>query len=128
MDIEASSAETFENGVANDTDGGAFRVVLRSREGLDVGDNSLIARVGFHDAHDPDDPGRGIPNADVQLDAYLNGGQSFVGDLKGTYIGDGCYEISGIDLEQAGIWRFEFSIAFGATIDESVAFVFSIPE
>lgn len=128
QDTAALNARTFENGVSSDTDGGAFRVVLTSREGLDVGENSVIARVGFHDAHDPDDPGKGIPGADVRLDAYMPGGHGFVGNLPGTYLGDGRYEISGLELDRAGIWRFEFSIAVGATIDESVAFVFSVAE
>lgn len=101
-------------------------MILTSREGLDVGENSVIARVGFHDAHDPEDPGVGIPSADVRLDAYMPGGQGFVSDLQGSYLGDGRYEISGLDLDEAGIWRFEFSIAVGATIDESVAFVFLV--
>ncbi|KIG15986.1 hypothetical protein DB30_05040 [Enhygromyxa salina] len=128
QDLEASRAEVFEDGVAKDTEGGAFRVMLFSREGLEVGDNSLIAHVGFHDPHDPTDPGVGIPDADVLLDAYMPSGAGFVGDLEGRYLGDGRYEITGLELSEPGIWRLELSIAVGATIDESVHFVFSVPE
>ncbi|WP_106093093.1 hypothetical protein [Enhygromyxa salina] len=128
QDIAARNAELFEDGVAKDTEGGAFRVVLSSRDGLEVGENSLVARVGFHDAHDPEDPGVGIPGADVQLDAYMADGSGVVSDLRGQYLGDGRYEIIGLELSEPGIWRFELSIAVGATIDESVAFVFSVPD
>jgi hypothetical protein len=127
-DIVAVDAEPFESGVTKDTEGGAFRVILTSHEGLERGRNSLIARVGFHDAHDPDDPGVGIPGADLQLDAYMPESEGSISGLRGSYLGDGRYEITGLELEEAGIWRFEFSIAVGATIDESVAFVFFVPE
>jgi hypothetical protein len=126
--VDAEHAEPFESGVTKDTEGGVFRVILTSRDGLELGPNRLIARVGFHDAHDPEDAGVGIPGADLRLDAYLPGSEGSVSGLPGRYLGDGRYEIAGLDLDEAGVWRFEFSIAVGATIDESVAFVFFIPE
>jgi hypothetical protein len=121
-------AAPFEDGVSEDTEGGAFRVVLSSRQGLSVGENNLVTRVGFHDPNDPLDPGRGIPGADVRLDAFTADGESHVSDLQGSYLGDGRYEFSDLVLDRPGVWRFEFSIAVGETIDESVAFAFEISD
>lgn len=125
LELEAAP---FEDGAVKDTEGGAFRVVLTSREGLAVGENNLIARVGFHDPDDPLDPGRGIPGADLRLDAIHVDGEGFVGDLQGSYLGDGRYELNDLVLDRPGVWRFEFSVAVGETIDESVAFVFEISD
>ena len=81
-------AQSFESGVAKDTEGGAFRVMLLSREGLGTGANDLIARVGFHDPADPMAPGAGIPGATVRLDAYQVDGSAHLRDLEPSYIGD----------------------------------------
>ncbi|PRP92150.1 hypothetical protein ENSA5_50970 [Enhygromyxa salina] len=128
-DLEAVDARAFEEGVAKDTEGGAFRVVLYSRDGLTVGaKNTMIARVGFHDPNAPEDPGLGIPGAELTLDAHLASGEFFADAVEATYIGEGRYQITGLELPEAGVWQFDFYIAVGETIDESVAFVFEISE
>ena len=121
-------APAFEDGVSADTAGGAFRVVLLSREGLDVGDNTLIARVGFHDPGDPEGPGTGIPDAFVHLDAYMPNGAGHIEDIEAIYLDDGRYQLSGIELDEPGVWRFELAIEVGATMDESVGFTFEIAD
>jgi hypothetical protein len=118
---------TFEDGVAKDTEGGAFRVVLYAREGLGVGGNELIARVGFHDPSDPLAPGYGIPGARVHLDAWPLDGDGEPIELEGSYVDDGRYSFDDLELSAAGAWQFEFSIEIGETLDESVAFAFEVP-
>lgn len=116
----------FEDGVAKDTEGGAFRVLLYSREGLDVGANELVARVGFHDPEDPLAPGYGIPGARVHLDAWPIDGDGATVELDGAYVGDGRYVFDALELSAAGAWQLDFSIQVGETLDESVAFAFEV--
>ncbi|MCA9685348.1 MAG: hypothetical protein KC457_24425 [Myxococcales bacterium] len=127
-DIGGAEAQPFVDGVAKDTEGGAFRVTLTSRDGLAVGDNGLIVRVGFHDPNDPLAPGRGIPEAEVQLDGWTSLGEfaTSVGDP--VYLGDGEYFFEDLELAEGGVWNFDISIAVGATMDESVSFAFVIPD
>lgn len=124
----AADAVAFENGVAKDTDGGAFRVVLNSRSGLVLGDNDIVVHVGFHEPSDPTGAGKGIPNADVRLLAHNLDTGAQTPELSGSYLGDGRYEFNGIELSEAGAWSFELAIEAGETIDESVAFVFDVVE
>lgn len=127
-DIGGPEAQAFVEGVAKDTEGGAFRVTLTSRGGLAVGDNGLIVRVGFHDPNDPLDPGRGIPKAEVQLDGWTNAGEFAITTAEPTYLGDGQYLFEDLRLPEGGVWNFDISIAVGATLDESVSFAFVIPD
>lgn len=122
------AAEAFEDGMAKDTDGGAFRVVLTSRDGMTAGENALIVHVGFHDPNDPEAPGRGIPNADVQLDAHMANGAAYYTGGEPTYLGEGDYLFEDLTLTEGGVWNFDFAIAVGETMDESVSFAVVIPE
>jgi hypothetical protein len=71
-DADFRDVSEFVDGMALDSDNGAFRVVLSSEDGkLGTGRNDLIVRVGFHDPSDPEAEGRGIPNADVIVDAWM---------------------------------------------------------
>lgn len=117
----------FEDGVGKDTEGGAFRVVLYAREGLSVGGNELVTRVGFHDPSDPLAPGYGIPGALVQLDAWPIDGDAEAVQSVGVHVGDGRYLFEDLELPAAGAWQFDFSIEVGETLDESVAFAFEVP-
>jgi hypothetical protein len=116
----------FEDGVAEDTEGGAFRVVLYARDGLAVGSNELVVHVGFHDPGDPLAPGYGIPGAHVQLDAWPIDGEGEAVVLDGVHIGDGRYLFDDLELSAAGAWQLDFSIQVGKTMDESVAFAFEV--
>jgi hypothetical protein len=116
----------FEDGVSKDTEGGAFRVVLNARGGLEVGANALSARVGFHDPGDPTGPGYGVPSVRVHLDAYPIDGEGEVMELDGVHVGDGRYLFEDLDLSDPGAWQFDFTIGAGETIDESVSFAFQI--
>lgn len=121
-----ADAETFEDGVTKDTDGGAFRIMLESREGLALGPNTLVVHVGFHDPMDPEGPGIGVPGADISLDAHMPAGAAGLDGLDATYLGEGRYLIEDLDLSEAGVWQLDLAIAVGETIDESVAFAFEI--
>lgn len=116
----------FENGVTKDTEGGAFRVVLNARDGLEVGENVLSAHVGFHDPGDPSGPGYGVPSARVHLDAYPIDGEGDMLERDGVHIGDGRYLFDDLELSDPGAWEFDFTIGVGETIDESVSFAFAI--
>jgi hypothetical protein len=123
-------ADPFVDGVAKDTEGGAFRIVLTSHDGsLDVGDNQLVVRVGFHDPEDPLDPGKGIPGASVELSAWmpLDDGQ-MERDVAVRYVGDGQYLIEPVVLDRAGVWQLDLGIAVGATIREEVSFAFVVED
>src|SRR5690606_15837846 len=64
--VQTRAVEDFEDGMACDSDQGAFRVTLWSDSGeLEVGRNDLVIRLGFHDPSDPEAPGIGIPSARI---------------------------------------------------------------
>jgi hypothetical protein len=121
-------ARPFVDGVAKDTDGGAFRIVLSSHDGaLEVGENQLAVRVGFHDPDDPHDPGKGIPGANIELIAWMPLDDGRVEQqLAIEYEGDGEYRLAPIELDRAGIWQLDLDIAVGATIRETVSFAFVV--
>jgi hypothetical protein len=124
---EPVDVTAFEDGVAKDTEGGAFRVVLYARDGLNVGDNALTVHVGFHDPADPTAPGLGIPGARVHLDAWPIDGDSAAVALEAEYVGEGRYLFDALQLSTVGAWQFDFVIEVGQTLDESVAFAFEVP-
>ena len=124
-------AQTFEDGVAKDTRDGAFRVVLTSDlegegDGLTVGDNTLYVRLGFHDPHNPEDPGRGIPSANVEVLAWMPYADGAV-EGRGTYVGDGVYAVD-LDLSEAGIWQLDLEFEVGKSVADEVSFAFIIGE
>jgi hypothetical protein len=123
---EHVDAVSFEDGVMRDTEGGAFRVSLHSRTGLEVGASELVAHVGFHDPADPDGPGFGVPGARVHLDAFPVDGEGGTVELEATYVGEGHYAFDGLEFSDPGAWEFEFNIEVGETLDESVSFAFEI--
>ena len=118
--------QTFHDGIAEDTEGGAFRVTLHARDGLELGDNELIVHVGFHESSDSSDPGRGIPGADLRLDAWMPYADGASETLVGTHVGEGRYQIEGLVLDRPGIWQLDFAVAVGETLDERVSFAFVI--
>lgn len=123
-------ARPFADGVAEDTEGGAFRVVLTSARGsLEVGENQLIVRVGFHDPDDPFDPGKGIPGARIELIAWMPLDDGLTEqDLAVQYLGDGQYLLDPVELDRAGVWQLDLQIAVGTTMRENVSFVFVVEE
>ncbi|MFO7562902.1 MAG: hypothetical protein R6X02_09700 [Enhygromyxa sp.] len=121
-------AQTFAaEGVAKDSDDGAFRVVLSAEEGLRVGENELVVRLGFHDPHDPLSPGRGIPGAEVLLFAWMPHAGIELEELRGVHVGDGRYAI-GLELPEPGVWQLDFGFAVGDGVSDSASFAFVIGE
>lgn len=129
-DSLVAEAQPFVDGVAKDTEGDAFRIVLSSRDGeLGVGENHVVIRVGFHDPNDPLAPGLGIPSARIAMNAWMPLDDGFIShDLSARYVGDGQYLVDPIELDRAGIWQLDFDIAVGTTIREDVSFAFTVDE
>jgi hypothetical protein len=127
-DVETRAVENFTDGMAMDSDTGAFRVVLWSDSGdLQVGRNDLVLRIGFHDPSDPTDPGTAIPSANVDLDAWMpNADQSMPTDPVVTYIGDGQYRIENVVIPADGVWNFDFALTVGEHMSETVSLAFAI--
>jgi hypothetical protein len=132
----AACAETSEEVVADEyvdgeqklTDDGAFEVVLYNEDGaVQVGENTFYLRVAMPNPGNPRAQSKGIPHAKIALDAYMpNDALSMDVVPEITYLGDGEYMIEGVVLEEAGTWQFDFEIAVGMTIRESVSFAFEI--
>jgi len=118
-------AESFAEGVAKDSDAGAFRVVLTTEDGLGVGENTLFVRLGFHDPHDPLAAGRGVPSADVVLHAWMPHSDGVVDGVRGVHVGDGRYEIL-LDLPAPGVWQLDLDLTVGDGVDDSVSFAFVV--
>ncbi len=106
----------------------AFTVELYNEDGAPtVGENTFFVRVAFPDPHDPEAEGKGIPNANITLDAHMpNEDVSMRTAPEVTYLGAGEYMIEGVRLERAGTWQFDFGINVGETVRESVSFAFEL--
>jgi hypothetical protein len=123
LDLDAAP---FVDGIARDTEGGAFRVTLDSRDDLlEVGDNSLVVHVGFHHPDDPLDPGLGIPGARVSLEAWmpLDAGEHVI---VASELGEGRYAIDPLPLDRPGTWQIDMRIEVGQTLRETVSFAFVV--
>jgi hypothetical protein len=120
--------EDFRDGMALDSDRGAFRVILWSDSGeLEVGRNDLVMRIGFHDPNDPEAPGLGIPRAQVDLDAWMpNADETMPSEPEVTYLGDGQYRIENVVLPEDGVWNFDFEIAVGEHMYETLSLGFNV--
>jgi hypothetical protein len=120
----------FVDGMAVDSDDGAFRVVLSSEDGrLGTGRNDLIVRVGFHDPSNPEGEGRGIPGATVDVDAWMPDTEvAMKSELVVSYLGDGAYEVENIVLDRAGVWNFDIEIRVGDGMFETVSLAFEVDD
>ena len=127
---EFRAVTEFENGMTLDSDAGAFRVVLASEDGeLDVGRNDLIVRVGFHDAEDPEAEGRGIPNAQVSIDAWMpDADTSMRSEVEVEALGDGAYALDNVVLTRAGVWNVDIDIRVGEGMHETVSLAFEVED
>ena len=125
---EYRAVEDFQDGMACDSDQGAFRVVMWSDDGeLEVGRNDLVIRLGFHDPSDMDDPGQGVPNARVDLDAWMpTANETMATEPVVTDLGDGQYRIENVVLPEAGVWNFDFDVAIGENMRETISLAFAI--
>ena len=126
--LEYRAVEDFQDGMARDSDQGAFRVVLWSDDGeLEVGRNDLVVRLGFHDPSDMEGPGQGIPGAHVDLDAWMpTANETMTTEPVVTYIGDGQYRVENVVLPEAGVWNFDFDVAVGDNMHETISLAFAI--
>lgn len=127
-DLDTRALEDISNMVEVDSDQGAFRVLLWNDMGdLVVGPNTLMMRIGFHDPIDPESPGKGIPNADVDLDAWMpTANESMPTEPVVTYLGDGEYLIENVVLTEDGVWNFDFELTVGENMHESVSLAFDV--
>lgn len=129
-DVETRAIENFEDGMALDSDDGAFRVTLWSDSGdLVVGRNDLIVRIGFHDPNDASAPGMGIPNARIDVDAWMPAAETAMqSEPLVTYLGDGQYRIENVVLGEDGVWNIDFDMAVGEHMRETLSLAFEIAE
>ncbi|MFV8756231.1 FixH family protein [Nannocystaceae bacterium ST9] len=127
-DTETRAVENFVDGMDCDSDDGAFRVTLWSDSGdIQVGRNDLVMRLGFHDPNDASAPGKGIPNARIDVDAWMPGAdQAMASEPVVTYLGDGEYRIENVVLGEDGVWNFDFAVAVGEHMRESVSLAFEV--
>ena len=131
-DDEGSEApravEDFNDGMSCDSDAGAFRVTLWSDTGdLEVGQNNLVVRIGMHNPNNPEDQGTGIPNADIDLDAWMPAANSsMANEPLVEYLGDGQYRLENVVLPEQGVWNFDFEVVVGENMYETVSLAFAI--
>lgn len=118
----------FVDGMAVDSDMGAFRVVISSADGaIGVGRNDLTVRLGFHDPDDPEAEGRGIPGAELHLDAWMPGTDMQMNTAPTiAYLGDGAYAIDNVVLDRPGIWNVDLEIEVGSGMYETVSLAFDV--
>ena len=126
--VQTRAVEDFEDGMACDSDQGAFRVTLWSDSGeLEVGRNDLVIRLGFHDPSDPEAPGIGIPSARIDLDAWMPAAdEAMETEPAVTYLGDGQYRLENVVLTDDGVWNFDFEVAIGENMHETVSLAFAV--
>jgi hypothetical protein len=129
-DAEFRDVSEFVDGMAVNSDSGAFRVVLSSEDGrLGTGRNDLIVRVGFHDPSNPDAEGRGIPNAEVLVDAWMPDTElSMQSEIEVTYLGDGAYAVENVVLDRSGVWNVDIEISVGDGMHERVSLAFEVDD
>jgi hypothetical protein len=127
-DGESRAIEEFRDGMALDSDLGAFRVILWSDSGeLEVGRNDLVMRLGFHEPDDPEAPGIGIPSARIDLDAWMpRADQTMPSEPSVSYLGDGQYRIENVVLPEGGEWNFDFEVAVGDNMYETISLGFIV--
>jgi YtkA-like len=127
-DDQTRAVESFTDGMALNSDQGAFRVMLWSDSGeLEVGRNDLVMRIGFHDPSDPDAPGIGIPSARVDLDAWMpSADETMPAEPQVTYLGDGQYRLENVVLPDDGVWNFDFEVAVGDNMHETISLGFIV--
>jgi hypothetical protein len=122
---EETQAGVYVDGQVEMTDNSAFSVTLFHDQGEPSwGMNTFYVRVAMPDRANPNAEGRGIPNLDIDLAAWMNGQDHEMSvDTIVTYEGDGVYRIDGVFLDAAGEWTLDFQIRKGA-IAESARFTF----
>lgn len=127
---EVRDVTEFRDGMAVDSDNGAFRVVLSSEDGaFGVGQNNLLVRVGFHDPNDPEAEGRGIPNAELAVDAWMaDADLSMQSEIEVEYLGDGAYAVDNVVLTEEGVWNVDIDISVGDGMYETVSLAFDVDE
>jgi hypothetical protein len=127
-ETQPRAVENFTDGMAFDSDQGAFRVILWSDSGaLEVGRNDLVLRIGFHDPNDPEAPGIGIPSAVVDLDAWMpDADETMPTEPQVSYLGDGEYRIENVVLPDDGVWNLDFAVAVGDNMRESISLGFMV--
>ncbi|NVB41401.1 FixH family protein [Pseudenhygromyxa sp. WMMC2535] len=127
-DVETRAVEDFSDGMSAASDMGLFRVTLWSDSGsLEVGRNDLVLRVGFDNPNDPSPRGNAIPSARVDLDAWMPAADlAMSAEPTVSYLGDGQYRLENVRLDAPGVWNFDFEIAVGENVRESVSLAFEI--
>ncbi len=122
-------AGQFVDGERKLTDDGAFAVELSHEDGQpQVGDNDFMLRLEFPDPADPSQ-GMGIPDARIAVDCWMPNADHAMAANPMVIPGKaGDYELAHIVLDEAGVWQFDFEIAVGEKMVETVSFAFVVDE
>lgn len=118
----------FEDGARTLSDEGAFHVELWSSTGRPrVGRNDFDVVIAMPDPNDPGALGRGIPNARVEVNAFMpNVGHDLRHPPRAMYLGEGHYLVSGVEFDHSGVWTLDVDIRVGSTIDDHASFTFEL--
>ena len=120
-------AGAYVDGMSEVTDDDAFTATLFHADGEPSwGMNTFYLRVAMPNPNDPTDEGRGVPNLDIDLAAWMSA-EDFEMEVTPivSYEGDGVYRVDGVLLDSAGSWTLDFQIDKG-DITESARFSFAL--
>ena len=122
-----TEARAYVDGQEQLTDDGEFTITLMHEDGEPAwGMNSFLIRVAMPDPNDPEAEGKGVPNLDVDLAAWMSDEDHEMDVVPTvTYEGDGFYRVDGVLLDSAGSWTLDFQVSIGAIV-ESARFSFAL--
>lgn len=120
-------ATPYEDGIRKLTDRGAFHVELWSASGRPaLGPNIFYVDVAMPDPSDPEALGRGIPEARLNVTAFMPNADGATEATIVHYVGDGRYQVEGLEFDEPGVWSLDVDIEVGQSMDEQVSFTFEI--
>ena len=101
------------------TDDAAFSATLFHENGEpEWGMNTFNLRVAMPNPNDPTDEGRGVPNLEIDLAAWMSAQDHEMSvEPTVTYVGDGVYRFDGVLLDSAGSWTLDFQIVAGNIVE-----------
>jgi hypothetical protein len=114
-----SETGAYVDGQTETTDDRAFTATLFHADGEPTwGMNTFYLRVAMPNPNDPTDEGRGVPNLDVDLAAWM-AAEDHEMDVNPvvSYEGDGVYRIDGVLLDSAGAWTLDFQMTIGEIVE-----------
>ena len=124
-------AAPYHDGIRLLSDGGAFVVDLHHIErDVHLGDNTFVVRIAMPDTQDLEAPGWGIPDAELDLVAWMpeTSADDALSPPATAELGNGIYEVSRVHFDRHGVWQLDLHIRVGNSMDEMVSYVFLLDE